>query len=296
MDVTRLKNTKERVEGGGVCIYCGWDGGQDGLRDEHIVPYSLGGTVQLEAASCSRCERITSYIDGYLANSVFGHFRVHTAVQSRSGHPSTLSATVELGSGVRVVDLATKDHPYFLNMPVWRPPGLLLGAQMSDGFLGADVHKYWYLLPEFRRTLGMSVGEIGRVIDMSKPPNYPAFSRGLAKIAYCDTVRKFGLDGFRPLAIPDIILGKYQNIAHFVGSEARRQPLPPYKPGNLHSVSGGTVTYKRLKLLVAEIRLFGDSGTAECGMPFYTVLVGAEGRRKVISKGPPPALPRSILL
>jgi hypothetical protein len=296
MDVARLENIRVPIKGGGVCIYCGWDGGSDGLRDEHIVPYSLGGTVQLKAASCSRCERITSYIDGYLANGLFGNFRVHTNLQSRSGHPTTLTATVELENEVKVVDLATKDHPYFLNMPVWRPPGVLVGAQISEGFVNADAHKYWYLPSNIRDSLGMSEGEIGKVIDTSRPPNYATFCRGLAKIAYCDAVLRFGLNGFRPLAIVDIILGKYQNIAHFVGSEGRKRPLPPSDPGIVHFVSGGTATYQRLKLLVSEIRLFADSGTAQEGMPIYTVVVGAQGSRKILPRQPLSPLPRTICL
>jgi hypothetical protein len=29
----------------GVCMYCGSNGGKEGLRKEHIVPYSLGGRL-----------------------------------------------------------------------------------------------------------------------------------------------------------------------------------------------------------------------------------------------------------
>ena len=42
--------------GFGRCIYCGSDGGTDGLRDEHIMPYCLGGNAVIEKASCKACE------------------------------------------------------------------------------------------------------------------------------------------------------------------------------------------------------------------------------------------------
>jgi hypothetical protein len=295
MEVHYQKNNRVPVKGGGVCIYCGWDGGEDRLRDEHIVPYSLGGNVELIGASCIRCEGVTSYVDGYLANAVFKHFRVHVGLPSRRGHPRTLSVTIEQDGTPRVFDLATKDHPYFLNMPIWRPPGITIGAQMSEWFVGADYHKYWYLPPNLEAIIGANDAEITRVMDTSPPVNFATFARGLAKIAYCDAVMRYGLDGFRPLAVPDIILGNYTCIAHFVGSESRL-PLPPYRPGFPHSVAGGTITYGRLKLLTSIIRLFGDSGTKEHGMPFYMVIVGAEGRRKIIPRQPSPRLPRSILL
>ncbi|HEX4407366.1 MAG TPA: HNH endonuclease [Xanthobacteraceae bacterium] len=297
METARLRNVKEAVKGGGICIYCGWDGGKDGLRSEHIVPFSLGGNVELLGASCSRCERITSYLDGYLANAVFGHFRVHSNLPSRTGHKSTLTAKIEFPSGnQRVIDFATKDHPYFLNMPIWRLPGLMLGAQMSEGFKNTNIHQYWYMPENIRETVGMADNEIARVVDTAPEPNFATFARALAKIAYCDTVRRYGLSGFRPLITPDIILGKYTQIAHFVGSEQSEYPKPPEAPGHQHVAVGGTITYKRLKMLNVLIRLFADSGTQEHGMPFYTVIVGAEGSGKITARQPLPLLPRTIAL
>ena len=54
-------------QGFGRCIYCGSDGGTNGLRSEHIVPFSLGGKTVILEASCTSCEAKTSYLDGYLA-------------------------------------------------------------------------------------------------------------------------------------------------------------------------------------------------------------------------------------
>jgi hypothetical protein len=61
---------------------------------------------ELLAASFSDCERITSYLDGYFANAIFGHLRV-------AERPSdVLPATIELPEGQRAIDLATADHPF----------------------------------------------------------------------------------------------------------------------------------------------------------------------------------------
>lgn len=48
----------------GVCIYCGSDGGQGGIRTEHIMPFSLGGNAKLPEARCSACETVTAKLDG----------------------------------------------------------------------------------------------------------------------------------------------------------------------------------------------------------------------------------------
>lgn len=286
---------KVAVKGGGVCIYCGWGGGEKGLGDEHSVPYSLGGNAELLNASCSDCEAITSYLDGYMANAIFGHLRVHIDLQSRSGHPATLPATIELADGQRAVELATGDHPFFLNMPIWRPPGFMIGKQVTEGFGNPGRFSYWYVPPNLHDVIGLKDGDIARIIDTSRPHNLSTFARGLAKIAYCNAVMKYGLDGFRPLATPDIILGKYPNIAYFVGSDPTTLS-PPYERGKQHSVTLGSITYSHTKFLTATIRLFGDSGAKDKGMPYYTVIYGSEGKHRVVPKQRLPRLPRKILL
>jgi hypothetical protein len=55
MEVEDVAGKKVPVKGGGICIYCGWDGDGD-LRDEDTMPYSLGGNTELLGASCSDCE------------------------------------------------------------------------------------------------------------------------------------------------------------------------------------------------------------------------------------------------
>jgi hypothetical protein len=294
-ETENVARKKVPVKGGGICIYCGWDGGEAGLHDEHAVPYSLGGNTELLNASCSDCGAVTSYLDGYLANAIFGHLRVHIDLQSRSGHPDTLPATIELPDGQRAIDLATEHHPFFLNMPIWRPPGFMTGKQVSDGFGEAGRFTYWYVPPKLRDVIGLKGVDVARIIDTSRPHNLSTFARGLAKIAYCNAVMKYGLDGFRPLVTPDIILGRYPNIAYFVGSDPTA-PSPPYQRGMQHSVSLGSITYTHTKFLTATIRLFGDSGANGQGMPFYTVIYGSEGRHKVAAKPRQLKLPQKILL
>jgi hypothetical protein len=294
-EVENVAGKKVAVRGGGVCIYCGWDGGKDGLRDEHVVPYSLGGNTELIEASCIDCESITSYLDGYMANAIFGHLRAHLNLRSRSGHPPTLPAVVELADGQRAIELTAGEHPYFLNMPIWRPPGFMIGRRLDEGFGDPGRFTYWYLPPNFRKTIRLEDGDIARIIDTSRPHNLNTFARGLVKIAYCNAVMKYGLDGFRHLATPDIILGRYPNIAYFVGSDPA-PPAPPYPRGQQHAVHLGSITYTHTRFLTAIIRLFGDSGAGDKGMPFYTIIYGSEGKHRVVAKPRMPRLPRKIQL
>jgi hypothetical protein len=293
--IESLEKIRQPVKDGGVCIYCGWNGGADGLRSEHIIPYSLGGSVELLGASCTECEGKINPVEAYLANSVFKDFRVHLGLQSRSGHPSTLTTTALTRLGPQKVDLAPKDHPYFLNMPTWRPAGYRRGAAIEEPFGLSRRFTYWSIPKNIRQTLNLSDGEYGEIADTSEPIDIQRFARGLTKIAYCDAVRAHGLKGFRPLLSPDIILGKYPHVAFFVGSEPS-EPPPPDPPHAQHMVQHHTVRFRNQTLLSATIRLFGDSGTKEHGTPLYHVIYGAPGPRKSIPMRRVPRLPRQILL
>jgi hypothetical protein len=287
-DFGDIQGQKVPVVGGGRCIYCGSDGGSSGLRDEHIIPFSLGGNTELLAASCADCEKITSYLDGYLANATYKHVRVHSAIQSRSGHPDVLPAVVEINGNERAFDLAPSEHPYFLHMPVWHPPGIMCGLQPSPDFGPGKVNLYWYVPPDFRETMRLGEGDFARIMDRTPPPNFSTFARSIAKIAYCHAVLMLGLGGFRPLTLPSIILGRYPNIPYFVGSDLG-DPPPPEPRQILHLIQRTNVTYRRWKLLTVRVRLFAQSGTPANGMPFYEVVVGAEGRGTVT-----PRLMRSL--
>jgi hypothetical protein len=37
---------------------------------------------------------------------------------------------------------STGDHPYFLNMPIWRPPGFMIGKRLGEGFGEAGRFTY----------------------------------------------------------------------------------------------------------------------------------------------------------
>jgi hypothetical protein len=62
--------------------------------------------------------------------------------------------------------------------------------------------------------------------------NYTAFASAIARISYCTAVSLLGLDGFEHLDLPDLILGKYPHVPHYVGV-MRTDPEPPEPRGEL---------------------------------------------------------------
>lgn len=260
--------------GFGRCIFCRLDGGGNGLRREHIIPKSLGGNAVIQEASCKACEAITSYVDGYLAKAIYQEYRAHTDAPSRrkKARPTESLARVIIDGVEDVRIFQTKAKPYFLAMPVWGLPTALTAGIPSPNFPTMKAHIYEFIPADIRERLGVDASGSVQVRGTGKI-NYSTFARGIAKIAYCNAVMRYGLEGFRPFPIVDVILGKSPYASHFVGVPLD-DPPPPEPRGIVHKVEFDVWASPSGQILVSTIRLFAHSGTEQTGMPIYHVAIG----------------------
>ena len=272
---------REDVQGGrhggwGECIYCGSDGGSEGLRDEHVIPLSLNGDLVLTNASCRTCERAINPADTHLAKIVYWHFRLHTGAATRNPkeRPATINATFEIDGEQTVRELPAKDAPFSLAMPIWGDPGFFRGVPIDAPFPEPSFHIYHWMPADLSERLGLEQDAEFKVWSGGRI-NPELFARAIAKIAYCHMILKYGLRGFRRLALPDIILGKSTATAYFVGSPLR-DPAPPSPKGEMHRVqiSEGRALDGQLRVYLVHVRLFANSAYLDHGMPWYTVLAG----------------------
>jgi HNH endonuclease len=265
------ENIQRRIYPGfGCCIYCGSDGGDDGLRDEHIMPYCLGGNAVIREASCKACEAETSYLDGYLGRKVFYELRVHSDIQTRNpkNRPTHLKATLQVAGELEVRSFPAKEQPYAVALPVWDIPGVLVGRAPTTAFPGEGKHFFYYVPESLQAELPQ-----GQFL-VNAASNTTTFARAIMKIAYCHAVAELGLDGFRRLVSPQIILGQYSYVSHFIGCKLD-QPPPPLASNQMHAVQRSTITFGRMRLLMQAVRLFGSSGTKDRGLTVYYAIVGA---------------------
>lgn len=257
----------------GTCIYCGSDGGADGLRDEHIIPYSLGGNAILQKASCRACEAITSYLDGYLARNIYYDFRLHAGVQSRRKQPTKRPVTIVAGPETKTIEIDLTHHPHFLNLPVWSRPTLMFAEQPSSLFTDFGTVTFFDVPPSAASMLRLPPDTDTQILNQYSI-NVETFARGIAKIAYCSAISILGLGNFRPLLTPAMILGRYPFLSHFVGSNPEFAATRA-EDHKRHMIEFGLYELERLRLVFMTVRLFADCGTKSHGMPVYEVLVGA---------------------
>jgi hypothetical protein len=136
------------------------------------------------------------------------------------------------------------------------------------------AHVFYWIPPNIKETLGLSDGDLAEIPFPEFRINHQYFARAIAKIAYCQAVAQFGLHSFRRLVLPDLILGRYPCIPHYVGCKID-DPPPPTARNVMHVIQVGHEVVNGLRLVIATVRLFANSGVEDHGPPIYEVVVGA---------------------
>jgi HNH endonuclease len=148
----------KKYPGYGCCIYCGGDGAEGGLRNQHVLPYALEGHAEIENASCQDCQQKIDPVDRHLARAVFGQYRIHAGVQTRNPkeRPNSLPAQFIVGDKEISFDLPIKDHPFSLALPLWGDAGFFRSVSIDSQFPEPFTHVYHYMPPNMHETLGIA--------------------------------------------------------------------------------------------------------------------------------------------
>ena len=140
--------------GFGRCIYCNSDGGNDGLRDEHIIPFSLGGNTIIEEGSCRNCEAITSRLDGYLARRTFYELRIHQTRRPKE-RPTHLSATLQVAGELETRMFPAKEHPSLSHYRYGTSRGIIPSRAFTTDFPSEGKMFFTYVPPSLQTEMPM---------------------------------------------------------------------------------------------------------------------------------------------
>lgn len=253
---------RRRYDRVGRCIYCGNTGD---LRDEHIVPYGLGGNLVLPDSTCGICAGITSRIERKVLRGSFRPIRVMRGLQSRRKHrgaPTKLPLRVRYGDEWKTVELPYREYPLLLHFLTYDLPGCLDPEAYDRGLRvrGYLTYSFGPRPEDVRERLGAD--EI-RVSQTDVPSE---FAKMTAKVAYSMAVALGTIDPSR--GRPEVvrsILGELDEIGRWVGMAA--QPRRWIKDV-LHYV--GVKRDREDNLLIGEVQYLTDTGT-----PTYIVVLGS---------------------
>ena len=245
----------------GKCIYC--DSVQN-LTTEHIVPFGLGGNLELPQASCTRCATETSKIERAILRGELRPVRVFRALQSRRKHkgaPSAYPLVIVRGGVQETVELPIERYPILVPFPDFAPPRLAVGAESKSGIDVTGIATV---------SFGVDPASVLRELGATSIKPYvstrPAqFARMVAKIAYSMAAATGALSMIKgPSPSRDVILGTNDRIGDFIGTLT--YPLEAHE-GQLHRII--VLPDKNIGQLVADVQLFSDSHA-----PRYGVLLG----------------------
>lgn len=260
----------------GRCIYCPET---DGLSREHIVPYFLGGRMELKDASCDKCADITKKFEQTCAHDIFGPLRLISGIRGRhkNKRPTHLEVVVEYPDRTETVKIPVDEYPVVsIPMPILPPPGLRVGRTEQPRVMDLQYEKISV------STLDRYIGFRDQLADLGATTahvpmrfQFNAFLRLLAKIAHGITVANFGLGSFEPM-LPDLILGQQDNnLGHLIGGTDASMPTDnekhsgPKDGEDFHKIAVARIPINGSVFMVCRIQLF-----CVFDMPVYEVIVG----------------------
>lgn len=196
------------------CIYCG--SADVPLSDEHVIPFSLGGTWVLPDASCADCADITSGFERSISRGTY------LALRTKAGFPtyhpkkrpkSFEAVLVKVDGNRQKINIPASKYPTIYPVLHLPPPGILSSAELNEKN------------PEMRLSLAGNQDEMNALaaaypdaagLEFSSDISWGTLCRALAKIAHSFTVGHFGTKGYTPL-LPPLIFGSYPYLSNLVG-------------------------------------------------------------------------------
>lgn len=196
------------------CIYCGI--ANVPLTDEHVIPYSLGGTWVLPNASCKNCADSTSRAERDISRETYLPLRTKAKFPTyrKNRRPKAFEAILVTDSGERIkaeipIDLYPVIYPV-LRLP---PPEILTTSVLASHKDKASIEiglDYSDLLSFFEKYPSINS------LELSTKLRIDSFFRTLAKIAHSFVIGKLGDVGYEQL-LPPIILGDTSQASYLIG-------------------------------------------------------------------------------
>lgn len=245
----------------GKCIYCD---AVEGLTTEHIVPFGLGGNLELPQSSCVRCAAKTSKIELDVLRGELRQVRVFRALQSRRKHQSAPSAyplTVIRNGVEEIIELPLEQYPILVRFPDFAPARFAIGCESKPGIDVVGI-----VTVSFGADPTSLPGSLnGTSIKLHGSTQPVQFARLIAKIAYSMAAATGALTLLKePSPIRDVILGTNTHVGDYVGTLT--YPISAHDR-QLHRII--VLPDENTGQLAADVQLFCDSHT-----PRYGVLLG----------------------
>jgi len=289
----------------GRCVYCGTT--SPPLREEHIIPEGMGGTLILPEASCdgpASCAEKTSLFERTLQRQMYPAARAYWQLYGkRRKWTRPTSFQVRYGTETSPnVDVSIDNYPLSIFMPILQPPGMIAGRPLEPDLPKLTADDFWsYTFEEGKKRASDLLAASGASkIAIVQEFVFTDFLKFLAKVAHCYAVSYFGPSLIDASMLRKLILAPKGALTHgalqLIGCayDGPGGQLVTSTPNNGEAYTLGLrfVDFDNLtrRALVAEIHLF-----AHTNAPVYQVVVAGGGLiaslAPELQSGPPVPFP-----
>jgi hypothetical protein len=253
----------------GRCIYCG---NTTGLSVEHVIPYGLGGRIELPESSCRECSKLTSTFEHTSLRTMYGPLRLLYDLPSRRRKKRPKALPLKIKRTAKddwsYTEIEQEKYPFLVLFPYLSMPKIL--SKSTDlKCRGAATDRFWirgaspsYVFKDLMEQLVHELG-VYSIMPEAKAQVHE-FCQMLAKIAHAFAVAELGVDTFRPFLIPYIVRSDLSDCDKFIGGREEDEVVS----SELHELS--LIRSPDHKFVVVRIRLLARLST-----PTYFLLVGA---------------------
>lgn len=257
-DTTQITEVRDtfRAAPVGSCIYCG---ATNRLTDEHIIPLALAGQIVLPDASCRTCAGTTSAFERRVFRGFMLDARTTGGYPTRrlKKRPQSLPLRIERDGAFEQIELAPKEHPGLLVLPLLDPPGVLAGREPGAGvsICGYETIYFGKNPTDVAKALAV------KTIRTTHNWDVTSFARLLAKIGYGFAVAWLGSLPREHIVILPLILGKADDASYWLGSANFK--LAVEAKGPMHALAHTWIPDPRNignELLIVRLKLFVPSG------------------------------------
>lgn len=250
----------------GRCIYCNKT---KDLTLEHIIPFGLGGRLELPESSCPSCCKITSDFEHTCLRTMYGPLRLLYDLPSRRKKSRPLKLPLKVKKTAEndwsYIDVEQERYPFLILFPQLSMPKILTGAAERHG---AKAKTFWirgaspsYVFKNLLQQLTIQLN-VHAIMPEAKA-EVDKFCQMLAKIAYSFAVGELGIDAFEPFMIPHILRNELDDTDAYIGCWSETEKATK----NLHEISIVEMIDKNF--VIVRIRLLAKLET-----PTYIVVTG----------------------
>jgi len=199
------------------CAYCS---STEGLTNEHIIAYGLGGELIFRNSSCKTCNKATTKVEDFVLRRYLGPLRSYLALPSRKPNQRPDGYKLKLISRARqwTQKVSIAKHPGNVRFVVFAElPGRIAGRPLDHPTWSVRLVEASLFPDSARRLAALGAHAAEDVVTLKATD----ISRMIAKIGHSFAIAELGHVAFEETFVNHLVKTEAPDWNHWVGGYPR---------------------------------------------------------------------------